>query len=35
MERLGVHAFVWTGGSGAQELESAMEKSHRLGYRLI
>jgi len=35
MERLGVHAFVWTGGSGVQELESAMEKSHRLGYRLI
>jgi len=35
MERLGVHAFVWTGGSGVQEFESAMEKSHRLGYRLI
>jgi len=25
MERLGVHAFVWTGGSGAHELKAAME----------
>ena len=35
MEKLGIHAFVWTGGSAPQDLEGAMEKSHRLGYRLI
>ena len=35
LEKLGIHAFVWTGGSGVEDLEGAMEKSHRLGYRLI
>jgi D-psicose/D-tagatose/L-ribulose 3-epimerase len=35
MDKLGIHAFVWTGGSGPQDLEGAMEKSHRLGYGLI
>lgn len=35
MEKLGIHAFVWTGSSAASDLEAAMEKSHALGYRLI
>lgn len=35
MNRIGIHAFVWTGGSGPEDLEAAMEKSHRLGYQLI
>ncbi len=35
MDRLGIHAFVWTGGSEPRQLEDAMEKSHALGYRLI
>jgi D-psicose/D-tagatose/L-ribulose 3-epimerase len=35
MKKFGIHAFVWTGGSGPQDLEGAMEKSHRLGYKLI
>ncbi|WP_413991030.1 sugar phosphate isomerase/epimerase family protein [Labrys okinawensis] len=35
MEKLGIHSFVWTGGTTQQELEGAMEKSHRLGYKLI
>lgn len=35
MDKLGIHAFVWTGGTTQQDLEGAMEKSHRLGYRLI
>jgi D-psicose/D-tagatose/L-ribulose 3-epimerase len=35
MEKLGIHAFVWTGSSDAKELEVAAQKSHDLGYRLI
>lgn len=35
MEKLGIHAFVWTGGSDAKDLEVAAQKSHDLGYRLI
>ena len=35
MERLGIHAFVWTGGSTQREIEEALEKTHSLGYRLI
>ncbi len=35
LEKLGIHAFVWTGGSGTEDLEGAMEKSHRSGYKLI
>ena len=35
MEKLGIHAFVWTGGSGPDDLIGAMQKSHDLGYRLI
>jgi D-psicose/D-tagatose/L-ribulose 3-epimerase len=35
MLKLGIHAFVWTGGSAKEDLEAAMEKSHRLGYQLI
>jgi D-psicose/D-tagatose/L-ribulose 3-epimerase len=34
-EKLGIHAFVWTGGSATEDLEGAMEKTHRLGYKLI
>lgn len=33
--KLGIHSFVWTGGSTAAELEGAMEKTRRLGYTLI
>ena len=33
--KLGIHSFVWTGGSTAEALEGAMEKTHRLGYGLI
>jgi len=35
MLKLGIHAFVWTGGSAKEDLEAAMEKSNRLGYQLI
>lgn len=35
MNKLGIHSFVWTGGTTQQDLEGAMEKSHRLGYGLI
>lgn len=35
MDKLGIHSFVWTGGTTQEDLEGAMEKSHRLGYRLI
>lgn len=35
MVKLGIHAFVWTGGSAREDLEAAMEKSHSLGYQLI
>lgn len=35
MKKLGIHAFVWTGGSRPEDLEGAIEKSSRLGYHLI
>ena len=35
MLKLGIHAFVWTGGSAKEDLEAAIEKSHSLGYELI
>jgi D-psicose/D-tagatose/L-ribulose 3-epimerase len=35
MEKLGIHAFVWTGSSAAKDLEGAMKKSHEAGFRLI
>jgi D-psicose/D-tagatose/L-ribulose 3-epimerase len=35
MRRLGIHSFVWTGGSTQAMLEEAMENSAACGYRLI
>lgn len=35
MKRLGIHSFVWTGGSTKEELDEAIEKTHSLGYELI
>lgn len=35
MKTLGIHSFVWTGGTTQQDLEGAMEKSADLGYGLI
>jgi D-psicose/D-tagatose/L-ribulose 3-epimerase len=35
MEKLGIHSFVWTAGSSQHDIEGALEKTHRLGYRLI
>lgn len=35
MEKLGIHAFVWTGSSAAKDLEAAMQKSQALGYQLV
>jgi len=35
MEKLGIHAFVWTGSSAQKDLEAAIEISHDLGYKLI
>ena len=35
MEKLGIHAFVWTGSSGQKDLENAVEISRELGYKLI
>src|SRR5262245_13974036 len=35
MRRLGIHSFVWTGGSTQAMLEEAMESSASCGYRLI
>jgi len=35
LKPLGIHSFVWTGGSTQAELDSAMEKSAALGYGLI
>lgn len=35
MGRLGIHSFVWTGGSTQAMLEDAMEKSAACGYKLI
>jgi D-psicose/D-tagatose/L-ribulose 3-epimerase len=35
MNTLGIHAFVWTGGSTRSEIERAIANSAELGYRLI
>ncbi|KAB0677719.1 sugar phosphate isomerase/epimerase family protein [Aureimonas leprariae] len=35
MRRLGIHSFVWTGGSTQGELERAMESSAECGFKLI
>ncbi|WP_108399006.1 sugar phosphate isomerase/epimerase family protein [Devosia submarina] len=35
MKTLGIHSFVWTGGTTQENLEGAMEKSAALGYGLI
>jgi len=35
MKTLGIHSFVWTGGTTQQELESAVVASAELGYQLI
>jgi len=35
MKKLGIHSFVWTGGTTQEDLEGAMKKSHDLGYGLI
>ena len=35
MNKLGIHAFVWTGSSVQKDLEAAVEISHDLGFRLI
>ncbi|MCK8781453.1 sugar phosphate isomerase/epimerase [Rhizobium sp. NTR19] len=35
MSKIGVHSFVWSAGSSKGELESAMVRSHELGFDLI
>ena len=35
MNKLGIHSFVWTGSSVQKDLESAIQISHDLGYKLI
>jgi Sugar phosphate isomerases/epimerases len=35
MSKIGVHSFVWSAGSSKDELESAMVRSHELGFDLI
>ncbi|MGL4310372.1 MAG: sugar phosphate isomerase/epimerase family protein [Paracoccaceae bacterium] len=35
MNRLGIHSFVWTGGTTQEGLEQAMRQSAECGYRLI
>lgn len=35
MNKIGIHAFVWTGSSRQADLERAVETSHDLGYSLI
>lgn len=35
MPKIGVHSFVWSAGSSKEELESALTKTHELGYKLI
>jgi D-psicose/D-tagatose/L-ribulose 3-epimerase len=35
MNKIGIHAFVWTGGSTRAEIERAIAQSAELGYRLI
>ncbi len=35
MDKIGIHAFVWTGSSEQRDLGAAIEQSHTLGYALI
>jgi len=35
VDKLGIHAFVWTGGSRAEDLELATRKAKAAGYSLI
>ncbi len=35
IDKLGIHAFVWTGSSVQKDLAAAVERSHDLGYKLI
>lgn len=35
MSKIGVHSFVWSAGSSRGELETALDNTERLGYRLI
>ncbi len=35
MSKIGVHSFVWSAGSSRDELETALENTHKLGYKLI
>ncbi|WP_313526021.1 sugar phosphate isomerase/epimerase [Shinella sp.] len=35
MSKIGVHSFVWSAGFSREELEKALENTHRLGYKLI
>ncbi|GLR52021.1 sugar phosphate isomerase/epimerase [Shinella yambaruensis] len=35
MSKIGVHSFVWSAGSSRGELETALDNTQRLGYRLI
>ena len=35
MERLGIHAFVWTAASNQQDLEMAIQQTSELGYDLL
>lgn len=35
MSKIGVHSFVWSAGSSRDELEKALNNTHRLGFSLI
>lgn len=35
MPKIGVHSFVWSAGSSRDELEKALNNTHRLGFNLI
>lgn len=35
MSKIGVHSFVWSAGSSRDDLETALENTHKLGYKLI
>lgn len=35
MLKIGVHSFVWSAGSSRDDLETALENTHKLGYKLI
>lgn len=35
MSKIGVHSFVWSAGSSKDDLESALSRTHELGYKLI